>query len=72
MIPLAVSKEELKNLLMTVKEGSEKAGLKFNIQKTMIMAFRLITSFMLITNRRGISGSSDRFYFPELQNHSRW
>ena len=32
MIPLAVSKEELKNLLMTVKEGSEKAGLKLNIQ----------------------------------------
>ena len=38
MIPLAVSKEELKNLLMTVKEGSEKAGLKLNIQKIKIMA----------------------------------
>ena len=63
---MAESEEELKSLLMRVKEESEKAGLKFNIQKTMIMAFRLIT------NRRGISGSSDRFYFPELQNHSRW
>ena len=60
------SEEELKSLLMRVKEESEKAGLKFNIQKTMIMAFRLIT------NRRGISGSSNRFYFPELQNHCRW
>ena len=69
---MAESEEELKSLLMRVKEESEKAGLKFNIQKTMIMAFRLITSFRLITNRRGISGSSDRFYFPELQNHSRW
>ena len=40
----AESKEELKSLLMNVKEESEKAGLKLNIQKTKIMAFRTITS----------------------------
>ena len=38
------SEEELKSLLMNVKEESEKVGLKLNIQKTKIMAFRLITS----------------------------
>ena len=42
---MAESKEELKNLLMKVKEGSEKAGLKLNIQKTKIMASGPITSW---------------------------
>ena len=42
--PLSESEEELKNLLMKVKEESEKAGLKFNIQKTEIMAWGLISS----------------------------
>ena len=42
---MAESKEELKSLLMTVKEESEKVGLKLNIQKTKIMASRLITSW---------------------------
>ena len=42
---MAESKEELKSLLMKVKEDSEKAGLKLNIQKTMIMAFGPITSW---------------------------
>ena len=41
---MAESKEELKNLLMKVKEESEKAGLKLNIQKTKIMGSGLITS----------------------------
>ena len=41
------SKEELKSLLMKVKEESEKAGLKFNIQKTKIMASSLITSWQI-------------------------
>ena len=41
------SKEELKSLLMKAKEESEKAGLKLNIQKTMIMAFSLITSWQI-------------------------
>ena len=43
--PMEESKEELKSLLMKVKEGSEKAGLKFNIQKTKIMASGPITSW---------------------------
>ena len=42
---MAESEEELKSLLMKVKEESEKAGLKFNIQKTMIMVSTIITSW---------------------------
>ena len=45
---MAESKEELKNLLMKVKEESEKAGLKLNIQKTKIMAFSPITSSQVV------------------------
>ena len=44
---MAESKEELKSFLMKVKEGSEKAGLKFNIQKTKIMASSSITSWKI-------------------------
>ena len=44
---IAESEEELKSLLMKVKEGSEKAGLKFNIQNTKIMASSLITSWQI-------------------------
>ena len=44
---MAESKEELKNLLMKVKEDSEKAGVKLNIQKTKIMASSLITSWQI-------------------------
>ena len=44
---MAESKEELKSLLMKVKEGSEKVGLKFNIQKTKIMASGPITSWKI-------------------------
>ena len=61
--------EELKSLLMKVKEESEKAGLKLNIQKTKIMEFGPITSWQI---RWGKNGNSDRFYFLELQNHCRW
>ena len=50
--------EELKSLLMKVKEESEKAGLKLNIQKTDIMARSPITSC-----QRGNNGNSDRLYF---------
>ena len=64
----AVCKEELKNLL-TVKEESEKAGLKLSIHKTKIMESSPITSRQ---NRRGKSESSDRFYFLGLQNHCGW
>ena len=56
------SEEELKSLLMKLKEESEKDVLKLNIQKTKIMASSPIT-------RWGKSGSSDRFYFLGLQNH---
>ena len=52
------SKEELKNLLMKVKEESEKIRLKLSIQKTKIMASSPITSWQM-----GNSGNSDRFYF---------
>ena len=58
---MADSEEELKSLLMRVKEESEKTGLKLNIQKTKIMASSPITSCM--ANRRGKSGSSNRFIF---------
>ena len=59
MIP-SLYKEELKSLLMKVKEESEKVGLKLNIQNTKIMA------------SGPISGNSVRFYFSGLQNHCRW
>ena len=58
-ILMAESKEELKNLLMKVKKESEKAGLKFNIQKTKIMA--LVPSLM--ANRWGENGNSTDFIF---------
>ena len=56
---MAESKEELKYLLMKVKEESEKAGLKLNIQKTKIMAFR---SHHFMANRWGNSGNSDKLF----------
>ena len=65
---MAESKEELKNLLKKVKEESEKAALKFNIQKTKIMASGRITSWQ----KWGNSGNSGRLYFLGLQNHCRW
>ena len=57
------SKEELKSFLMKVKEESEKAGLKFNIQETKIRASGPI-NFM--ANRWGDSGNSERLYFLGL------
>ena len=62
------SKEELKSLLMKVKEESGTAGLKLNIQKTKIMAPDPITSWQIDVGGGG-SGSSGRFYFLGLQNH---
>ena len=61
------SEEELKSLLMKVKEESEKVGLKLNIQKTKMMA-----SDPIMANRWGNSGNSVRLYFFGLQNHWRW
>ena len=68
---MAESEEELKRLLMKVKEESEKVGLKLNIQKTKIMASGSITSWQIDGNS-GNNGSSDRLYFSGLQNHCRW
>ena len=65
---MAESEEELKSLLMKVKEESEKVGLKLNIQKTKIMASSPITSWQTWGN----NGNSGRLYFGGLQNHCRW
>ena len=66
---MAENEEELKNLLMKVKEESEEAGLKLSIQKTKIMASGSITSWQIDEEK---NGNSDRFYFLGLQNHCRW
>ena len=66
---MAESKEELKGLLMKVKEESEKVGLKLNIQKTKIVASGPITTWQI---DGGNNGNSDRLYFWGLQNHGRW
>ena len=65
---MAESEEELKSLLMKVKEESEKVGLKLNIQKTKIMASGSITSWEI--NGETVETVSD--YFGGLQNHCRW
>ena len=65
----AESEEELKSLLMKVKEGSEKVGLKLNIQKTKIMASGSITSWEI--DGETVETVSD-FIFGGLQNHCRW
>ena len=65
---IAESEEELKSLLMKVKEESEKVALKLNIQKTKIMASGPITSWEI----DGETGNSVRLYFLGLQNHCRW
>ena len=66
---MAESKEELRSLLIKVREESEKAGSKLNIQKTKIMASGPITSWQ-------IDGETmetvRRLYFLGLQNHCRW
>ena len=66
---MAESEEELKSLLMKVKEESEKVGLKLNIQKTKIMASAPITSWQIDGEN---SGNTVRLYFWGLQNHCRW
>ena len=66
---MAESEEELKSLLMTVKEESEKVGLKLNIHKTKIMASGPITSWEI--DGETVETVSDVFLFG-LQNHCRW
>ena len=65
---LMAESEELKSLLMKVKEENEKVGLKLNIQKMKIMASRPITSCEI----DGEPVETVRLYFLGLQNHCRW
>ena len=65
---LMAESEELKSLLMKVKEESEKVGLKLNTQKTKITASGPITSWQI----DGANRNSEKLYFWGLQNHCRW
>ena len=65
---MAESEEELKSLLMKVKEESEKSGLKLNIQKLKIMVSSPITSWQI--DEETMETAID--YFGGLQNHGRW
>ena len=65
---MAESEEELKSLLKTVKEESEKVGLKLNIQKTKIMAFGPMTSWQI----DGETMETVTDFIFGLQNHCRW
>ena len=67
---MAESKEELKSLLMKVKEESEKVGLKLNIQKTMIMASGSITLWQI--DGETVETVVNFIFFFLLQNHCRW
>ena len=65
---MAESEEELRSLLMKVKEEPEKVGLKLNIQKTNIMASGPITSWEI----DGETVETARLYIFGLQNHCKW
>ena len=65
---MAESQEELKNVLIKVKEASEKVGLKLNTQKSKIMASSPITPWQT----DGETMEAVRFSFGGLQNHCRW
>ena len=66
---VAESEEELKSLLMNLKEESEKAGLKTQHSKNQDHGLRY---HHFMANRWGNDRNSDRLYFPGLQNHCRW
>ena len=66
---LMAESDELKSLLMKVKEESGKIGLKLNIQKTKIMSSGAITSWEIDGE---YSGNNGWLYFSGLQNHCRW
>ena len=66
---MAEREEELKSLLMKMKEESEKASLKLNFQKTKIMVSGPITSWQIVGKT---VENSDRLYFLVLKNHRRW
>ena len=65
---MAENEEELKSLMMKVKEETEKAGLKLNIENK----YHGMQSHHFMANRWGNSRNSDRLYFGGLQNHCRW
>ena len=65
---VAESEEELKSLLMKVKEESEKVGLKLNVQKTKVIASSPITPWQIDGETMG----TVTIYCPGLQNHCRW
>ena len=67
---MAESEEELKSLLMKVKEESEKVGLQFNIQKTKIMASGPIISWQI--DGETMETARDFYFGGGLQNHCRW
>ena len=67
---LMAESEELKSLLMKVKELSEKVGLKLNIQKTKIIAFSPITSWQI--DGEIVETGTDFIWGGGLQNHCRW
>ena len=67
---MAESKEELKSLLMRLKEVSKKADLKLNIKKTKIMASHAITSWRREEGK--VNRNSGIFYFLGFQNHCGW
>ena len=64
---MAESEEEMKSLLMKMKEESEKSDFKLSIQKTKIMA-----SHHFMANRWGNNGNCDSLYFLGSKNHCRW
>ena len=66
---MAESEEELKSLLMRVKEENEKVGLKLNIQKTKILASGPIASWKI--DQEKVEAMTD-FLFLGIQNHCRW
>ena len=67
---LMAESEELKSLLMRVKEETEKVGLTFSIQKPKIMAYHPITLWQI--DRETMERVSERLYFLGLQNHCWW
>ena len=69
-ITLMAESEELKSLLMKVREESEKVGLKLNIQTTKLMASGPITSWQI--DGETVEEANERLYFLGLQSHCRW
>ena len=67
---MAECEEELKSLLMKMKQESEKASLKLNIQKTKVMASGPITSWQI--DQETMETVTVEFYFLVFQNHCRW